>query len=436
MVENKNSQEEDEMSNSSNAALEKAFAGVADNYRGDDVDLNELYRNMRKNSPIIAENFMAKLGVPNIAGLDPDRPTYTVFKHKEVMAVLRDAANYTSGFIAEGLGAFFDGLILTGMDGDAHKKARGLLQPIFMPDVVNTWRDAKMDPIVRNEYLIPLIPQKKADLMDFGLYFPIRLIYALIGFPDDDPEKIKQYAAWALAILAGPQLDAEKAAIARKAAMEAAAALYDAVKIAVVDVRKNGGLGNDLISRLIRAEYEDRKLDDHEITTFVRSLLPAAGETTTRTFGSLMVLLLERPELLDRIRADRSLIGKAIDEAIRLEPVATFKVRQAAQDLELSGMSIPKGAMVQCIVASANRDEDVFENSEVFDIDRKVKPSFGFGFGPHMCIGQFIAKTELQVALNAILDLFPNIRLDPEQPRPEITGAQLRGPHSVPVIWD
>lgn len=436
MVENKNSQEEDEMSNSSNAALEKAFAGVADNYRGDDVDLNELYRNMRKNSPIIAENFMAKLGVPNIAGLDPDRPTYTVFKHKEVMAVLRDAANYTSGFIAEGLGAFFDGLILTGMDGDAHKKARGLLQPIFMPDVVNTWRDAKMDPIVRNEYLIPLIPRKKADLMDFGLYFPIRLIYALIGFPDDDPEKIKQYAAWALAILAGPQLDAEKAAIARKAAMEAAAALYDAVKIAVVDVRKNGGLGNDLISRLIRAEYEGRKLDDHEITTFVRSLLPAAGETTTRTFGSLMVLLLERPELLDRIRADRSLIGKAIDEAIRLEPVATFKVRQAAQDLELSGMSIPKGAMVQCIVASANRDEDVFENSEIFDIDRKVKPSFGFGFGPHMCIGQFIAKTELQVALNAILDLFPNIRLDPEQPRPEITGAQLRGPHSVPVIWD
>nr|MBP8101484.1 cytochrome P450 [Burkholderiaceae bacterium] len=97
---------------------------------------------------------------------------------------------------------------------------------------------------------------------------------------------------------------------------------------------------------------------------------------------------------------------------------------------------IPKGAMVQCIVTSANRDEDVFDNSEEFDIDRKVKPSFGFGFGPHMCIGQFIAKTELQVALNAVLDLFPNLRLDPDQPKPRITGAQLRGPHSVPVIWD
>jgi cytochrome P450 len=353
-----------------------------------------------------------------------------------VMAVLRDATNYTSGFIAEGLGAFFDGLILTGMDGEAHRRARALLQPIFMPDVVNTWRDSKMDPIVRNEYLKPLVPQHKADLMDFGLHFPIRLIYALIGFPDDQPEKVEQYAAWALAILAGPQVDPEKAAVARKAAMEAAQCLYDAVKEAVVEVRRNGAEGNDLISRLIRATYEGRSLDDHEITTFVRSLLPAAGETTTRTFGSLMVLLLERPDVLDRVRKDRSLVPKAIDEAIRLEPVATFKVRQAAQDLELAGMQIPKGAMVQCIVTSANRDEDVFDNSEEFDIDRKVKPSFGFGFGPHMCIGQFIAKTELQVALNAVLDLFPNLRLDPDQPKPRITGAQLRGPHSVPVIWD
>jgi cytochrome P450 len=424
------------MNDKTESALERAFAGVANNYGGNDVDLYPIYREMRKNSPIIAEDFMSKIGVPNIARYDADRKTFTVFKHKDVMAVLRDATNYTSGFIAEGLGAFFDGLILTGMDGEAHRRARALLQPIFMPDVVNTWRDSKMDPIVRNEYLKPLVPQHKADLMDFGLHFPIRLIYALIGFPDDQPEKVEQYAAWALAILAGPQVDPEKAAVARKAAMEAAQCLYDAVKEAVVEVRRNGAEGNDLISRLIRATYEGRSLDDHEITTFVRSLLPAAGETTTRTFGSLMVLLLERPDVLDRVRKDRALVPKAIDEAIRLEPVATFKVRQAAQDLELAGMQIPKGAMVQCIVTSANRDEDVFDNSEEFHIDRKVKPSFGFGFGPHMCIGQFIAKTELQVALNAVLDLFPNLRLDPDQPKPRITGAQLRGPHSVPVIWD
>ncbi|MBB3219960.1 cytochrome P450 [Pseudoduganella umbonata] len=417
-------------------SLESAYSGVADNYRGEDVDLHAIYRDMRRNSPIIAENFMGRLGVPNIAGLDANRPTFTVFKYKEVMAVLRDAANYTSGFIAEGLGSFFDGLILTGMDGDAHKKARALLQPIFMPEVVNSWRDTKMAPIVREEFLQPLVAHKKADLMDFGLLFPIRVIYALIGFPDNDPEKVKQYAAWALAILAGPQVDAEKAAQARQAAMEAAKALYDATHAAVVEVRRNGAAGDDLISRLIRAESDGRRFDDHEVTTFVRSLLPAAAETTTRTFGTTMTLLLERPELLARVRADRSLVPKAIDEAIRLEPVATFKVRQAAQDLELAGVAIPKGAMVQCIVSSANRDEEAFERSEEFDIDRKPKPSFGFGFGPHMCIGQFIAKTELQVAINGVLDLMPNVRLDPEQAPPRITGAQLRGPKHVHVIWD
>jgi cytochrome P450 len=293
-----------------------------------------------------------------------------------------------------------------------------------------------MDAIIRNEYLQPLVASKYADLMDFALHFPIRLIYSLIGFPENEPERVKQVATWALAILAGPQVDPEKAAQARSAAMKAAKNLYDAVMEAVVQVRAAGATGEDLISRLIRAEYEGRQLDDHEITTFVRSLLPAAGETTTRTFGSLLVLLLERPELLERVRNDRALIGKAIDEAVRFEPVATFKVRQAAQDLEIDGVKIPKGAMVQAIVMSANRDEDVFEHADMFDIDRKPKPSFGFGFGPHMCIGQFIAKTEMQVALNAVLDLLPNLRLDPTKPTPKITGAQLRGPHELHVVWD
>ncbi|CAN7758827.1 cytochrome P450 [Pseudorhodoferax sp. LjRoot39] len=423
------------MANEQSAALQSAFEGVADNYRGSDVDLHATYRDMRRNTPVMEGNFMGRLGVPDIAGLDPNRPTFTLFKYADVMAVLRDATNFTSGFIAEGLGAFFDGLILTGMDGDTHRHARALLQPVFMPEVVNRWKP-RMDRIVREEYLQALAPHRQGDLMDFGLHFPIRLIYSVIGFPDNDPARVRQYAAWALDILTGPQVDAEKAAIARKKAMAAAQALYDAVNLSVKEVRASGAQGDDLISRLIRAEYEGRSLDDHEVTTFVRSLLPAAGETTTRTFGSLMALLLERPDVLARVQADRSLVGKAIDEAVRFEPVATFKVRQAAKDLEIRGVKIPKGAMVQCIVSSANRDEDAFENSESFDIDRRPKPSFGFGFGPHMCIGQFVAKTELVVAVNAVLDMLPGLRLDPSRPAPRITGAQLRGPHAVHVLWD
>ena len=149
-----------------------------------------------------------------------------------------------------------------------------------------------------------------------------------------------------------------------------------------------------------------------------------------------MTLLLQDEALLARVRADRALVPKLIDESVRFEPVSTFKVREAAKDTEIGGVRIPKGAFVQCMVASANRDETVFENADAFDIDRRQKPSFGFGFGPHMCIGQFVAKIELQCAINAILDLFPNIRLDPSQPAPMIEGAMLRGAPSVHVVWD
>ncbi|WP_210425088.1 cytochrome P450 [Spongiibacter thalassae] len=424
------------MDKKSSSQLETSFSGVAANYKGQDVDLFEIYKQMRAQTPVVEGDFMGNLGVPNIAGHEAGRKTYTLFKYNDVMAVLRDADTYTSGFIAAGLGAFMDGLILTGMDGEQHKKMRTLLHPVFMPKVVNTWRGSKMEPIVREEYMKPLAPEGKANLMDFALHFPVRLIYSLIGFPDDEPESIQQYASWALDILAGPQVKPEDAAEAKARALSASESLYKAVRERVAQVRAKGELGGDLISRLIEAEYEGKLLDDHEIATFVRSLLPAAGETTTRTFGTAMTLLLERPELLARVREDRNLVSSLIDEAVRYEPVATFKVRQAARDVEIRGVSIPKGSMVQCIVSSANRDEEVFERADEFDIDRKSKPSFGFGFGPHVCIGQFIAKIELSVAINGVLDYMPGIRFDPDYPAPVIRGAQLRGPDSLHVVWD
>ena len=417
------------------AQLESAFSAVSDLFKGADVDFHALCREMRHNSPIYEGDFVARLGVPTNAGVHEPRPTVALFKYQDVMAVMKDAANFTSGFIAEGLGAFFDGLIILAMDGEQHRRVRALLQPAFMPASVNSWRPM-IDRVMREDYLLPLVPDKRAELMDFGLNFPIRAIYAVMGFPQDDPQKYKQYAGWALTMLGGNQLDPAKIPEARRQAGIAVKALYDAIKEVVVERRAAGTDGDDLIHRLLRAEYEGKKLDDHEVATFVRSLLPAAGETTTRTFSSVMTLLLERPELLERVRNDRSLLAKVIDETVRFEPVATFKVRQAAKDMDIGGVKIPKGGMVQCIVASANRDEDAFENADEFNIDRRMKPSFGFGFGTHMCIGQFVAKIELTSAINTILDLFPNIRLDPDRPAPEITGAMLRGAKSVPVIWD
>jgi cytochrome P450 len=415
--------------------LESVYSSVSDAYKGTGADIYALCKEMRHTTPVWEGDFIGKFGVPTNAGMKmATRKTVAIFKYQDVMNVLKDSTNYTNGFIAEGLGAVFDGLIILAMDGLQHKNVRALLQPAFMPETVNKWKPA-IDRAMREEFLLPLVPDKRADLAQFGLNFPIRVIYAVMGFPEDK-EMYRQYATWGLAILGANIIDPEKLPEARRQAGLALKGLYDSILKAVVERRAAGATGDDLMSRLIRAEHEGKRLDDHEVTTFVRSLLPAATETTTRTFSVAMTMLLNDPALMARVRADRTLINKLIDESVRFEPVSTFKVREAANDMEIGGVKIPKGAFVQCMVASANRDETVWENADTFDLDRRQKPSFGFGFGPHMCIGQFVAKVEIVVAINAALDLFPNLRADPDKPAPAITGAMLRGASTLPVIWD
>ncbi len=423
------------MSQTSEQKLESVYSSVSDAYKGTGADIYALCREMRHTQPVWEGDFIAKFGVPTNAGMKmATRPTVALFKYQDIMAVLKDSTNFTNGFIAEGLGAVFDGLIILAMDGLQHKNVRALLQPAFMPETVNKWKPA-IDRAMREEFLNPLVADKKADLAQFGLAFPIRVIYAVMGFPED-PEKYRQYATWGLAILGANIIDPEKLPEARRQAGLALKGLYDSILEAVVARRAEGATGDDLISRLIRAEHEGKRLDDHEVTTFVRSLLPAATETTTRTFSIVMTTLLKDAALMARVKADRTLVNKLIDECVRWEPVSTFKVREAANDMEIGGVKIAKGSFVQCMVASANRDESVFENADRFDLDRRQKPSFGFGFGPHMCIGQFVAKVEIVCAVNAVLDLFPNLRVDPTKPGPEITGAMLRGASHLHVIWD
>src|SRR5690606_21895513 len=419
-----------------NKGLEQSFANVSTAHAGKLENPFPLYKEKRHNEPVMKGDILAELGVPSIAAKDASTPVFSVFKHQDVMEVLRDDATYTSGFILKGLGAFLDGLILTGLDGEEHRKMRTLLAPAFTPGAVNKWRGI-LDKIMREEFVGPLVPLKKADLGEMALMFPIRIIYAVIGFPNDDPAMIKQFAAWGLDILGGPQRDPEAAKAAGQRAMAASEALYQAMKPLVALRRANlKDTDNDLISLLIRAELDGRHLDDHEITTFIRSLLPAASETTTRTFGTALLLLLQRPALLDRVRADRKLISRVTDEAVRYDPTAAFKLRQTSKEVEIRGVQIPAGAMIECSVSSAGRDEEVFENSDEFDIDREKKPHFGFGYGPHMCVGIHVAKAEIESALNALFDLLPNLRLDPAQPMPVIAGANLRGPKTIPVVWD
>ena len=422
-----------EATSSAGAKINQGFADVGALFGGNVQDPHDIYRDHRRLQPVMKGDIVAQFGATSFAGSEKDRPIYTVFKHGDVLSVLRDAKTFTSSILLEnGLGPYLDGLMITGLDGEAHRRLRGLLQPNLSALAINEWRETVIRPLLEKEFIDPLIPRGKAELInDMGVMFPIRVVYAILGFPDDR-EAVEEFASIALKVLQGPSSDpADKAA-----AFQAFKDLYAPTRAAVEARRRDGAQGNDLISRLMRAEFEGHSLDDHQITNFVRMMLPAAGETTTRTFATLMALLLQRPALLDRVRRDRSLIIPALDESMRFEPVATFKVREVQSDVTLQGVDIPKGSILSLCVASANRDESVFEDASVFDIDRKQKPSFGFGFGPHMCLGLWLAKAEIELAVDLLLDKLPNLRLDPDWPAPVIKGVQLRGPDAVHVMWD
>jgi cytochrome P450 len=417
----------------SNTQVGDDFAKVSATFGGNVDDPFPIYRERRASMPVMTGDIVTEFGSATFTTMKTPRPVYTLFKYADVMAVLKDPKKYTSGFLMEtGMAAFMDGFALTAMDGDPHRQARGLLQPCFAPDVLKAWRAQRIEPVIRSEFVAPLAPKGKAELVaDMALMFPIRVIYDLLGFPNE-PQGLAEFASAALRVLGGVSPDPE----AKKAAMVAAKELYASTLTIVQARRAAGAEGDDLISRLIRSSFEGSILSDHQIAMFARMLLPAAAETTTRSFSTLMVLLLERPELLERIRSDRSLVGKAIDESIRYEPVATFKVRESEQDVTFQGVDIAKGSLLSLCVASANRDEAIFVDGDTFNIDRPAKMSFGFGFGAHMCVGLFIAKAEMEVAVNAVLDLMPNLRFDPAYPRPVIKGIQLRGPEAVHVVWD
>ncbi len=188
------------------------------------------------------------------------------------------------------------------------------------------------------------------------------------------------------------------------------------------------------------AELDGEQLDDEEIYSFLRMLLPAGIETTYRSSGNLLSLLLTHPEQLDAVRADRTLLPQAIEEALRFESPVMITPRVATNATNLGGVDIPAGAGVTAVLASANRDPAAYDDPETFDIFRDPKQHVSFGVGAHLCLGMHLARMETRVALNALFDRLPNLRLDQTEARrvdAHIHGDSLfRSPTALPVIWD
>lgn len=414
------------------------FQVVSDTYTGELQETNPypMYKNLRETTPVMEGDILARYKVPSQADYAMSgRPVMSVFRYDDVMGILRDTENWSSSLNADGFGAAVDNLLLTAMDGDEHKKFRQLLNPPFLLPVIRGINETRIRPIIKNEFVEKLRPAGKADLVrEFSLPFPVRVVYAIFGFPDDSEAAMK-FAGWALRILGGPQVDPAKAAVTMPAAIEAGQQLFEHVLPIIKARRAEAEQRDDLIGFMLNAESDGMRFTDEEITHFVRMLLLAAAETTSRSFANMLLQLFEHPEVLERVRNDRSLISKTITETMRLEPVAGYLARLANKDMELNGVKVPKGTAVSLCIAAANRDPDKYERPDELWIDRPMRPVLSFGFGAHTCMGMHIARVEMEAALDLLLDL-PNLRLDPDYPKPEIRGMQLRGPDDLHVIWD
>ena len=193
---------------------------------------------------------------------------------------------------------------------------------------------------------------------------------------------------------------------------------------------------DDLVSQLVSAEVDGRRLSDDEIYPFLLLLLPAGAETTYRSSSNLLFGLLSDPRQLDLVRADRGLVPQAIEEALRWDTPLLTVARLATEDVELGGVRIPAGSFVAVSLGAANRDPDRYADPDVFDVGREGGQATSFGHGIHKCLGMGLARMEMRVLLNAVLDRLPGLRLDPAAEDVHIHGLIFRSPPNLPVVFE
>jgi cytochrome P450 len=343
----------------------------------------------------------------------------TVLGYQECQTVLTHPDMFSSSIYSQVMGPVM-GRTLLELEGADHRASRALVSPSFRSALLDRWRTDLVELVV-HELIDIIAPRGRAELArDFTFAFPVQVIARIMGLPRQDYPRFQRLSIELLNVVYNWDCG-----------IAASAALKAYFTEILAERRKNPQ--DDLITMLSQSEIDGVRLTDDEIFAFLLLILPAGVETTYRASGNLLVALLTEPEKLDALRADRTMLGGAFEEALRWEPPITTVVRIAARDCELNGIAIPAGTNVNVSVAAANRDPQRYPDPDRFDPSRKNIAHLTFGGGPHLCLGMHLARMEAAVAINALLDRLPDLRLDPSAPTPHVTGMAFRSPAALPV---
>ena len=353
---------------------------------------------------------------------------YTAFSFKANFEAFTDNDTYSSNaYYTAGFPQTLGETILN-KSGLEHRQMRGPIQPLFTRHMAETWWT---ESIIQEtvDILIAKIEKKgRADLfLEICARMPMHVMAASLGLEPEDYIPCRVAVCDILSETVTPE--------------ERAKGIADSERLIkkTIEARRREPQ-DDLISKLIAAISEEngrsRQYSDDEIVALCRLGILAGGGTTWRQLGITLFALLNNPDQFEAVKADRTLVDQAIIESTRWHTTDQVFPRRVECDATLSGVAIPKGALLHLCIGAANRDPSRWENPDKYDIYRPVQRNLAFGGGAHSCIGQHVSRQEMKVALNAIIDRLPNVRWDPAQPHPKIIGGLFqRGPSSIPVVY-
>jgi cytochrome P450 len=366
-----------------------------------------------------------RAGCPVVANTDNvfgSGTSYQILGYKDAETVLRDADTFSSSINGEHIGQFMGDLILA-MGGAEHRTYRNLVAKAFRASQLERWDETLVRPTI-DRLLDAIAPLGRADLVEsVTSVYPVQVICGIAGVPLEDAA---QFAQWAERINTGPLFPEQGLAASR--------AMVDYLR-PLVEARRAEPTG-DFLSDLVHEEVDGEQLTDSKIYGFLRLLLPAGAETTFRVMGNCLHALLSHPDDLARVYSDRSLLPEVIEETLRWETSVTQVSRVAARDTEVAGCPIAAGSPVGVITASANHDETRWDDAGEWRLGRPAQHHLAFGTGPHQCLGMHLARLELRVGLDRILDRLADLRFDPAGvDEAVVEGYAFRGPRALPVLF-
>jgi cytochrome P450 len=312
------------------------------------------------------------------------------------------------------------------LDEPDHKRLRTLVSKAFTPRLIERLR-GRIEAICQ-ELLGAMERRGRAELVrDYALPLPATVIAELLGVPAGDHRKFHRWSNRIVSVSSG-----------RDVWQALPAALACVRYLRKMAERRRVSPGEDLMSSLVQAEEAGDKLSQDELLAMSFLLLVAGHETTVNLIASGTLALVQHPDQLEKLKSDPLLIKPAVEELLRYtSPVEISTERYARQDLEVSGTEVPRGELVLGVLGSANRDERYFDEPDALDLARDPNKHLAFGRGGvHHCLGAPLARMEGQIAITALLQRFPDVRLDAESGSLRWRrGLFLRGLQRLPLEW-